>query len=84
MIDNESNMDAEAVDLLALPANEFAASILTMLYLNVLMPKGVKEMTVIYNSSIITLGNYDPMDRLRRAKQCLVEEIRVQEQTKSA
>ena len=79
MVDKESNTDAEAVDLLALPANEFAASILTMLYLNVLMPKGVTEMTVICNNSVITLGYDDPMDRLRRATQCLAEEIRVQE-----
>jgi len=79
MVDKESNMDAEAVDLLVLPTNEFAASILTMLYLNVLMPKGVKEMTVICNNSVITLGNSDPMDRLRRATQCLAEEMRVQE-----
>ena len=83
MVDKECNMDAEAVDLLALPANEFAASILTMLYLNVLMPKGVAEMTVICNNSVITLGGDDPIDRLRRATQCLAEEIRVQE-TQSA
>ena len=79
MVDKESNTDAEAVDLLALPANEFAASILTMLYLNVLMPKGVIEMTVICNDSVITLGKDDPMVRLRRATQCLAEEMRVQE-----
>ncbi len=79
MVNKEFNMDAEAVDLLTLPANEFAASILTMLYLNVLMPKGVTEMTVICNGSVITLGKNDPMDRLRRAMQCLAEEIRVQE-----
>ncbi|RBL99107.1 hypothetical protein C3R74_11340 [Acidithiobacillus ferridurans] len=79
MVNKEPNMDAEAADLLTLPANEFAASILTILYLNVLMPKGVKEMTVIFNGSVITLGQYDPMDRLRRAIQCLADEIRVQE-----
>ena len=79
MVNEEFNMDAEAVDLLALPVNEFAASILTMLYLNVLMPKGVIEMTVICNDSVITLGKDDPMVRLRRATQCLAEEIRVQE-----
>ncbi|MBU2766078.1 hypothetical protein HAP94_07700 [Acidithiobacillus ferrivorans] len=83
MVNEEFNMDAEAVDLLALPANEFAASILTMLYLNVLTPKGVTEMTVICNNSVITLGSDDSMDRLRRATQCLADEIRVQE-TKSA
>lgn len=79
MVNEEFNMDTEAVDLLALPANEFAASILTMLYLNVLMAKGVREMTVICNGSVITLGKDDPMDRLRRAIQCLADEIRVQE-----
>jgi hypothetical protein len=75
MVD-KTDMDAEAREILSWSTEDFASGLLTMLFLNTLSPKGVKEMTVIVNDSVLSLGQGDPLDRLQRAKNSLEAELR--------
>ncbi|PKY11827.1 hypothetical protein B1757_02375 [Acidithiobacillus marinus] len=72
---DQKNLDDEARRLVSLPPAEFAGFMLTMLFSKVLYPKGVRDMTVIVNGSVINIGDSEPLVALKTAKTALSGEI---------
>lgn len=68
----KEELNKEALKMLEWPAEEFASGLITMLFLNVLHPRGVKGLTVVANNSVFTLGEGNPGVRLQHAK-CLLD-----------
>lgn len=73
---NQDAIDAEARKILAWSAEDFTSGLITMLFLNVLQPKGVSELTVIVKDSVFTLGDGDPQKRLQHAKSVIEKELK--------
>ncbi|MGC9207488.1 hypothetical protein [Acidithiobacillus sp.] len=72
---NQEAIDAEARKILQWSDEDFASGLITMLFLNVLEPKGIKELTVVVKDSVFTLGEGDPEKRLEKAKSVLEAEL---------
>lgn len=72
---NQEEIDAEARKILKWSSEDFTSGLITMLFMNVLHPKGVKGLTVVANNSVFTLGEGDPSERLLHAKSMLEAEI---------
>lgn len=72
---NQEAIDAEARKILQWSDEDFASGLITMLFLNVLEPKGIKELTVVVKDSVLTLGEGDPEKRLAKAKSVLEAEL---------
>ena len=68
-------LDDEAQLLVSLPPTEFAGFMLTMLFTKVLYPKGVRNMTVVVDGSVINIGDGEFLTALKQAKTALSGEI---------
>lgn len=74
----QPNNDVQAVanELLSMPPESFAETMLTMFFLKVLHPKGVREMTVVCGERVISLGDGNPKLRLEDALRVLEREMK--------
>ncbi len=72
---NSADLDEEARRLTALPPVQFASFMLTMLFTKILHPKGVLDMTVIVDGSVMHIGQSHTLDALTQAKTALAGEI---------
>ncbi|MBE7562213.1 hypothetical protein H7F10_04410 [Acidithiobacillus sp. HP-6] len=68
-------LEEEAQKLVGLPPVQFAGFILTMLFTKILHPRGIKDMVVIVNGSVISIGEKDVLQNLLNAKTALAGEI---------
>ena len=72
-----TNADLQAMSkhLVSLPPEEFAAAMLQWMFLQFLSRKGLREMTVALPGSIFTIGEGEPLERFRRARSVIDQEI---------
>ena len=68
-------LEEEAQKLVGLPPVQFAGFILTMMFTKILHPRGIKDMVVIVNGSVIALGENEVQQNLLDAKTALAGEI---------
>jgi hypothetical protein len=70
--------------LVSLPPEEFAAAMLQWMFLQFLSKKGLREMTVALPGGVFTIGEGDPLERLRAARAMLDREISILERNRPA
>lgn len=75
MADSIGDIQAEAARILALPPEQYAEIMLTMMYFKVLHPKGIDNLTVILDGSVFSVGKSDPVERLERASKQIAKEL---------
>ena len=80
----ESDLQAMSKHLVSLPPEEFAAAMLQWMFLQFLSKKGLREMTVALPGGIFTIGEGDPLERLRAARSVLDQEISMLERNRPA
>lgn len=68
-------LEEEAQKLVALPPVQFAGFILTMMFTKILHPRGIKNMVVVVNGSVIALGEKEVLQNVLDAKTALAGEI---------
>jgi hypothetical protein len=68
-------LEEEAQKLVGLPPVQFAGFILTMLFTKILYPRGIRNMTVIVDGSVIAMGEKELMQNFLNAKTALTGEI---------
>lgn len=68
-------LEEEAQKLVALPPVQFAGFILTMMFTKILHPRGIKDMVVVVNGSVIALGEKEVLQNVLDAKTALAGEI---------
>jgi hypothetical protein len=72
---DQKHLEEEAQKLVDLPPVQFAGFIMTMMFSKILHPRGIRNMTVIVDSSVISIGEKDFMQNIRDARTSLNGEI---------
>ncbi|MDA8378729.1 MAG: hypothetical protein M0Z50_17185 [Planctomycetia bacterium] len=80
----DADLQAMSKYLVSLPPEEFAAAMLQWIFLQFLSKKGLREMTVALPGGIFTIGEGEPLERLRAARAAMDREISILERNRPA